>query len=109
MTATVTTVTFKRIKDYVLALKEKTDRKGVLVSPDELRAQLQATDAEWNFTDAEMMTAVGHLETHGYVAVLRSSASSTRRNGSVTALAFNFRLAAVVTATDPVSCSTSSA
>ena len=33
MTATVTTVTFKRIKDYVLSLKEKTDRKGVLVSP----------------------------------------------------------------------------
>ena len=26
------------------------------------------------FTDAEMMTAVGHLETHGYVAILRSSA-----------------------------------
>ena len=35
---------------------------------------LQATDQEWSFTDAEMMTAVGHLETHGYVAVLRSSA-----------------------------------
>jgi len=38
MTATITTVTFKRIKDYVLSLKEKTDRKGVLVSPQELRA-----------------------------------------------------------------------
>ncbi|HXF41542.1 MAG TPA: TIR domain-containing protein [Blastocatellia bacterium] len=74
MTATVTTVTFKRIKDYVLALKEKPDRKGVLVSPLALREQLQATDQDWRFTDAEMMTAVGHLETHGYVAVLRSSA-----------------------------------
>jgi hypothetical protein len=74
MTATVTTVTFKRIKDYVLALKEKPDRKGVLVSPAELRAQLQASDPDWRFTDAEMLTAVGHLETHGYVAVLRSSA-----------------------------------
>jgi hypothetical protein len=74
MTATVTTVTFKRIKDYVLALKEKPDRKGVLVSPQSLREQLQATDKDWPFTDAEMMTAVGHLETHGYVAVLRSSA-----------------------------------
>ncbi|MDQ5837635.1 MAG: GTP-binding protein, partial [Acidobacteriota bacterium] len=73
MTATVTTVTFKRIKDYVLALKEKPDRKGVLVSPQALREQLQATDEGWRFTDAEMMTAVGHLETHGYVAVLRSS------------------------------------
>ena len=92
MTATVTTVTFKRIKDYVLALKEKTERKGVLVSPKELRAQLEETSPDLpglkdlgglevgglpedrKFTDAEMMTAVGHLETHGYVAVLRSSA-----------------------------------
>jgi len=74
MTATVTTVTFKRIKDYVLALKEKPDREGVLVSPPALRDQLQATDQDWSFTDAEMMTAVGHLETHGYVTVLRSSA-----------------------------------
>jgi len=73
MTATVTTITFKRIKDYVLELKEKTDRKGVLVNPLELRKQLQATDQNWRFTDVEMMTAVGHLETHGYVAVLRSS------------------------------------
>jgi small GTP-binding protein len=74
MTATVTTVTFKRIKDYVLALKEKPDRKGVLVTPAALREQLQALDQDWRFSDAEMMTAVGHLETHGYVAVLRSSA-----------------------------------
>lgn len=74
MTATVTTVTFKRIKDYVLRLKEQPDRKGVLVRPADLRAQLVATDPEWRFSDAEMMTAVGHLETHGYVAVLRSSA-----------------------------------
>ncbi len=78
MTATVTTVTFKRIKDYVLALKEKPDREGVLVSPLALREQLQSNlkvgDQDWRFTDAEMMTAVGHLETHGYVAVLCNSA-----------------------------------
>jgi small GTP-binding protein len=74
MTATVTTITFKRIKDYVLSLKEKPDRKGVLVSPAALRKQLQATDEDWSFTDAEMMTAVGHLETHGYVAILHNSA-----------------------------------
>jgi GTPase SAR1 family protein len=47
MTATVTTVTFKRIKDYVLALKEKPDREGVLVGPEALREQLQATDPDW--------------------------------------------------------------
>jgi small GTP-binding protein len=73
MTATVTTVTFKRIKDYVLALKEKLDRKGVLVHRPELRQQLQAFDAEWQFTDAEMMTAVRHLENHGYVTILRNA------------------------------------
>ena len=73
MTTTVTTITFKRIKDYVLALKEKPDRKGVLVQPIKLRQQLQAIDPNWQFTDAEMMTAVGHLETHGYVTILRSS------------------------------------
>lgn len=78
MTATVTTVTFKRVKDYVLVLKEKPDRKGVLVSPQELRRQLEAMEIEelWEFADADMMTAVGHLETHGYVAILRSSAGA---------------------------------
>lgn len=74
MTATVTTVTFKRIKDYVLSLKERPDRRGVLVGPAALRQQLQASDPGWRFTDAEMMTAVGHLENHGYVTILRSSA-----------------------------------
>jgi small GTP-binding protein len=74
MTATVTTLTFKRIKEHVLALKEKPDRRGVLVRPAELRPQLQATDPEWQFSDAEMMTAVKHLSNHGYVAVLHSSA-----------------------------------
>jgi len=73
MTTTVTTITFKRIKEYVLQLKEKPDRKGVLVNPTELRHQLQAIDLKWKFTDAELMTAVKHLENHGYVAVLRSS------------------------------------
>ena len=69
--ATVTTATFKRIKEYVLALKEKPDRRGVLVPPGALRQQLQAIDPDWQFTDAEMMSAVKHLENHGYVAILR--------------------------------------
>jgi hypothetical protein len=58
---TVTTVTFKRIKEYVLALKKRPDRLSVLVHPAELRQQLQDTDADWQFSDAEMMTAVRHL------------------------------------------------
>ncbi|HEX9927830.1 MAG TPA: (d)CMP kinase, partial [Pyrinomonadaceae bacterium] len=54
MTATVTTVTFKRIKDYVLRLKEKPDREAVIVSPLSLRKQLQASDPDWRLTDEEM-------------------------------------------------------
>jgi small GTP-binding protein len=71
-TATVTTTTFKRIKEYVLSLKEQPERRSVLVSPGELRRCLAGTDHRWRFTDAEMMTAVRHLENHGYVTVLRN-------------------------------------
>jgi small GTP-binding protein len=80
MTATVTTRTFKRIKEYVLALKEDSERKGILVSPQELRARLEKSDAEWKFSDDEMMTAVSHLANHGYAAILRGS------NGEVSIL-----------------------
>lgn len=76
MTTTVTTRTFKRVKDFVLSLKEQPDRENVLVNPAELRTQLEALDDNWTFTDAEMMTAVGHLETHGYITVLTSSSGN---------------------------------
>ena len=76
--ATVTTVTFKRIKDYVLGLKESPEQKKVIVSQEELRARLQATDEAWEFSDAEMMTAVGHLANYGYVRVLRTSKGEER-------------------------------
>ena len=71
MSVTVTTATFKRIKEHVLRLKEDPELSGVLVSPPELRAQLQVTDPHWTFTDAEMMTAVRHLDKHG-VLVLKT-------------------------------------
>jgi len=71
--ATITTETFKRIKDYVLKLKADAERKNVLVSPAQLRILLEATDPNWQFSDAEMMTAVGHLQNHGYVTILRRS------------------------------------
>ena len=73
MTTTVTTVTFKRIKEFVLSLKEKPKQETVLIEPDELRNQLQLIDQSWNFSDAEMMAAVGHLENHGYLKVIHSS------------------------------------
>jgi small GTP-binding protein len=76
--ATVTTETFKRIKDYVLGLKEIKQRGQLIVTPGELRGRLEATDAGWRFSDAEMMTAVGHLENYGYVKRLRTSKGEPR-------------------------------
>ncbi len=76
--ATVTTTTFKRIKDYVLGLKEAESDGQTLVTPEELRGRLEATDADWHFTDPEMLTAVGHLENYGYVKRLRTSKGELR-------------------------------
>ncbi|MFZ4526479.1 MAG: GTP-binding protein [Chlorobium sp.] len=76
--ATVTTTTFKRIKDYVLGLKESDSEKLVIVTPDELRSRLEANDSKWRFTDAEMLTAAGHLENYGYVKRLRTSKGEQR-------------------------------
>ncbi len=76
--ATVTTETFKRIKDHVLALKESPQRDKVVLTPAELRARLLATDSAWDFTDAEMLTAVGHLANHGYVTKLKTSQGEQR-------------------------------
>ncbi|MCX5647360.1 MAG: TIR domain-containing protein [Phycisphaerae bacterium] len=76
--ATVTTATFKRIKDYVLGLKEAQTHDQSIVAPAELRRRLEATDPDWSFTDAEMLTAVGHLENYGYVKKLHTSKGEER-------------------------------
>lgn len=76
--ATVTTTTFKRIKDYVLGLKEGENNGQCIVTQEELKHRLTATDAKWAFTDAEMMTAAGHLENYGYVKRLRTSTGEQR-------------------------------
>lgn len=70
MTATVTTTTFKRIKSFVLNLKADPFWKKVLVTPAELREMLTALDPTWEFSDAELNTAIRHLENHGYVMTL---------------------------------------
>jgi len=75
---TVTTATFKRIKDYVLGLKANRRRRKLIVNPDDLRKRLEKTDKTWEFTDAEMMTATGHLANYGYVRVLRTSKGEER-------------------------------
>ncbi|MEN6334780.1 MAG: TIR domain-containing protein [Phycisphaerales bacterium] len=76
--ATVTTTTFKRIKDYVLGLKQAGADGRSIVTPQELRGRLETIDADWNFSDAEMLTAVGHLENYGYVKRLRTSKAEER-------------------------------
>ncbi len=76
--ATVTTTTFKRIKDYVLGLKENRRRKKLILTPAELRQRLEKTDRKWKFGDDEMLTAVGHLATHGYVTRLKTSQGEPR-------------------------------
>lgn len=70
--ATITTETFKRIKDDVLALREDPDQP-VIVSTGQLRAILDRDPDLGTFTDDEMLTAVGHLSNHGYVARLTTS------------------------------------
>jgi small GTP-binding protein len=76
--ATVTTTTFKKIKDYVLGLKEARSNGHIIVTPEELRLRLEATEADWRFSDAQMMTAVSHLENYGYVKRLRTSKGEER-------------------------------
>lgn len=78
MTATTTTKTFKRIKEYVLALKEDSAGHGILRDWTGLREHLSALDTSWQFTDDEMKTAVSHLAKHGYVRVLRTSSGEQR-------------------------------
>jgi WD40 repeat protein/GTPase SAR1 family protein len=75
---TVTTETFKRIKDHVLALKEEDRPEQVILAPAELRQRLERLDPTWTFTDAEMLTAVGHLANHGYVTRLQTSGGEPR-------------------------------
>ena len=79
---TVTTQTFKRIKNYVLDLKEAPRAGGTILSAAELRARLNRELASAEFTDAELLTAVQHLSNHGYVAQLRSCAPRAASRGS---------------------------
>ena len=75
---TVTTATFKWIKDAVLGLKESHSGERVILSPAELREMLQHEDQARRFTDSEMLVAAGHLVNHGYVALLRTSRGESR-------------------------------
>jgi small GTP-binding protein len=71
--ATVTTITFKTIKEFVLSLKADSTGKDILVTPHALKAGLKRSSKQSYFTDEEIMTAVQNLENHGYVSILHSS------------------------------------
>jgi small GTP-binding protein len=82
MTLTVTTNVFKTIKDVVLRIiagahlqREdlNPDVTHLLISPAELHIRILAENPGLDFTDEQMMTAVGHLAKHGYVTLLRKS------------------------------------
>ena len=110
-TAVTTTATFKRIKDFVLSLKEDREGRQLIVTPTELREMLERRpnqaqrrsgndgakgddeNPETNagtarslvrptgtleFTDAEMLTAVERVASHGYVRMLNTSDNQTR-------------------------------
>jgi GTPase SAR1 family protein len=74
---TVTTETFKQIKDYVLGLKEDARNRQIIMSAHELRKRLEHDDIAGGFSDDEMLSAVGHLSNHGYVTRLRTSKGAT--------------------------------
>jgi WD40 repeat protein len=76
--ATVTTETFKRIRDHVLELKESGNHESVLFTFHDLRERLQKSDSDWTFTDGEMSTAIGHLANHGYISKLKTSQGEQR-------------------------------
>lgn len=78
MPATVTSKTFKIIKEYILKLKEKlncVDNKTneILVTPERLTKLISDEHKELTFTESEMITAVKHLENHGYIAILKQT------------------------------------
>lgn len=75
-TAVTTTATFKRIKDFVLSLKEARKGQRVIVTPAELREKLEKRGPE--FTDAEMLTAVERVASHGFVRLLKTSDGQQR-------------------------------
>jgi GTPase SAR1 family protein len=74
----VTTATFKRVKDFVLGLKQAPGRTEILVPSGDLGRRLREADPSWEFTDTEMMTAVGHLANYGYVRVIQTSDGQRR-------------------------------
>jgi small GTP-binding protein len=76
--ATVTTAGFKHIRDCVLELKENRQRDRVITNVPAFYNWLHRTDKGLRLLQADMMTAIGHLENYGYVKRLRTSKGEHR-------------------------------
>jgi len=87
--AVSTDAVFKRIKDFVLALKESRRQKQVIFTAEELRTAIlkkragrkkakTASQPLAEFTDAQLVTAVKHLSSQGYVRMLELSTGDER-------------------------------
>jgi GTPase SAR1 family protein len=72
--ATTSTVTFKKIKEYVLQLKETVNTgDDILLYHADLQQRLEISDPKWRFSSDEMTRAIIHLGNHGYIAKLQNS------------------------------------
>jgi hypothetical protein len=74
---TVTTDVFKRVKEEVLRLKERTLDGPVVLSLADMREVIEASGVE-QFSDNELSAAIDHLSKHGYVTRLRTSRGEPR-------------------------------
>ena len=75
--ATITTLTFKEIKSFILSLKESNKAKTTLVTYQQLHSQIQEIRPDLVFELSELKSAVNHLENHGYVTIIQSSKQET--------------------------------
>ncbi|MBI1314204.1 TIR domain-containing protein [bacterium] len=82
--AVSTDAVFKQIKDFVLTLKESRKRKQVIFTAEELRKAIlkkrkkAAGEPLGNFTDSQLLTAVRHLSSQGFVRMLTLSSGEER-------------------------------
>jgi small GTP-binding protein len=75
---TVTTQTFRRIKNSVWALKEAFSPEKAIFGLADLRACVVPEYPATELTHDELLTAVRHLSNHGYVTQLRTSRREPR-------------------------------
>ncbi len=73
MSATVTTTTFKAVKDLILAMKDAGGSvQQIIMTAEELRERLASDLTPASIGDSELWAAVRNLEIHGYLRVLRA-------------------------------------